>query len=232
MSPGSRGRGFGGRKVGSAFSLQPPGPRRPCRRCALAWRGGSGRGTEPAGWPGVGGRKLRRATFVCLLSTTGVHLNPPSLAVPDETRFFLRRKVTDRHGGQPTTQPRFCRTWLASPPPVPESGEPSPAFSPRPLWLSKASGGPCSDSHSRHQTVLESFCLLHSLGSPFLEYKTVPCLSLSPPPLVKLAATWSIVGTRYLLAEDPSLPLKGQDIYLWRSKAVAQHRDDRTASVS
>lgn len=113
MSPGSRGRGFDWRKVGSAFSLQPPGPRRPCRRCAWAWRGGSGRGTEPAGGPGVGGLRLGRATSVCLLSTTGVHLNPPSLAVPDETRFFRRRKVTGT-GDSPLPSPAFAgRGWQA-----------------------------------------------------------------------------------------------------------------------
>lgn len=131
MSPGSRGRGVGGRKVGSALSLQPPGPRRPCGRCAWAWRGGSGRGTELAGGPEVGGRRLGRATFVCLLSTTGVRLNPPSLAVPDETRFFLRRKVTGT-GDSPPPNPAFAGHGWASPPPVPESGEPSPAFSPSP----------------------------------------------------------------------------------------------------
>lgn len=224
MSPGSRGCGVGGRKVGSALFLQPPGPRRPCGRCAWAWRGGSGRGTEPAGGAGGGGTETGACNF-CLLAFHDGCAPQPTLLGSTRRDSVLPAPKGDRHRRQPTTEPRFCRTRPGKPTAGAGVRRALPSLFPSPartlegfrrsLFRLAQPAPDCS-----------GIVLFTSLfGEPFLEYRTVPCLSLSPPPLIK-------VGTRYLLAEDPSLPLRGQDIYLWSIKAVAQHQDDHTASVS
>lgn len=64
----------------------------------LAARGGD---WGVGGKPFAGAHGLERATFVCWLFTTDVHPNPPSLVVPDKTRFFPGRKVTDTWDSPP-----------------------------------------------------------------------------------------------------------------------------------
>lgn len=126
-SPGSRGPEDKERKVLIALSNPPALGVRTSRR-AWAWRGPLGRG--PSLYRGGGGCRggVESATFVCLLFTTDVHLNPPSLAALPPRDSLLPALKDDRHAGQPSTEPRFCRTQLATPLRVPESSETAPAF--------------------------------------------------------------------------------------------------------
>lgn len=125
MSPGSRGRGDGGRKIGSALSLslQTPRPRRRCGPVCVDLREGSRAGDQACWGVHGGGTGACYFLFPCFSRRmcTPTH---PSLAVPAETRFFPRREVTGT-GDSPPPNPAFAGHGLQ-----PQRQRRSPAIPP------------------------------------------------------------------------------------------------------